>query len=744
MRKEAHPRRLSIRHAWLSALSVLIIGMILAHLIADMAVQHSVSLSAAKEEILAYRESIKSRIRDETETALMIAEFLYRTETGKHTREEIRDHIVGILESLENADVGYFFGSDYSGLSMLGPSKGTNVLSIQDKNGLYVVQELIKTAKAGGGFVEYVMPPIDGYEQAPKISYVLPFEPFGWYIGTGVTLSKIHDIEKHIDAEKWRRFTSLSLLNGLTAVFLIVALIAINRFLYRQVQGEIDELGEYLARAANEDCALDGEKFRISELASIARQTNRLVHALFSSMKTEAEAQRRFETVVHALPDLVFIVDREGHFLACEASDDSLLLVPRDKAMGHTIEELIPGEIGVGAMQKLREAFTSGNQTLYEYVLYPNGVKRWYEARFIPIDLSQILILVRDTTEVTEIRRKNEYLSYHDQLTNLYNRRYFEEEMNRLDSPRNLPLTLVMIDVNGLKMINDAFGHARGDELLVSVSEMLRMVCRSGEIIARTGGDEFVILLPETSKAEADRLIRRIYERLSSEPREEWIVSISIGFATKETMDETIESVYALAEKNMYRRKLAESQSMRNQTVQVIMRTLSEKNKREKVHSERVSALCRKIGEAMGLDYQAVKELETAGLLHDIGKIVIDEKLLNKEGPLTAEEFAEVKKHPEISYQILRAVDTYATIAEDILSHHERWDGKGYPRGVPGPQLSLTARIIAVADAYEAMTANRSYRVAISHEKAIAEILKNAGTQFDPEIAAIFAALAPD
>ena len=173
---------------------------------------------------------------------------------------------------------------------------------------------------------------------------------------------------------------------------------------------------------------------------------------------------------------------------------------------------------------------------------------------------------------------------------------------------------------------------------------------------------------------------------------------------------------------------------MRNQTIKVIMHTLHEANLREKIHSERVSKLSRIIGEAMELEDEVLKELEITGLMHDIGKIAINNNILNKPGKLTEMEYEEIRRHPEISYHILKSADVYTRLAEYVLSHHERWDGNGYPRGLSGEDIPLVARIITVADAYEAMTANRPYKKPLSHEQAVEELKRCSGTQFDPEI----------
>ncbi|MGH4138355.1 HD domain-containing phosphohydrolase [Clostridium sp.] len=345
---------------------------------------------------------------------------------------------------------------------------------------------------------------------------------------------------------------------------------------------------------------------------------------------------------------------------------------------------------------------------------------------------------INDVTEIKHKQEEIEHLSYYDQLTGLYNRRFYEEELMRLDTTRNLPLTIVMGDVNGLKIVNDSFGHVKGDELLKKVAGVIKLGCREDDIIARLGGDEFVIILPKTDGFEADQIIKRINNLSSKEKIESIDISISFGYETKNTEKEKTEEIFKKAEDHMYKKKLFESPSMRGKAIAAIIRTLHEKNKREEQHSHRVSALCESMGEALRLPEYEIKELKNIGLLHDIGKIAIDENILNKAGKLTGVEWNEIKRHPEIGYRILNTVDDMSDMAKYLLHHHERWDGKGYPKGLKGDEIPFVSRIITIADAYDAMTSERSYRSALSNEVAIEELQKNAGTQFDSELVRVF------
>ena len=457
------------------------------------------------------------------------------------------------------------------------------------------------------------------------------------------------------------------------------------------------------------------------------------------------EERTLFKTTLHSIGDGVISTDINGNVDIMNSVAESLTGWTMEEAKGHPFKSVfvIINEFTrtkcddpVEKVFKTEEIIELENHTL---LIKKNAEEVPIEDSAAPIrdekgKITGVVVVFRDCSDKREKQEKIQYLSYHDQLTGLYNRHFFEEELLRLDVERNLPFTIAMLDVNGLKLTNDAFGHEAGDLLLKNVAKVLKNECRTDDIISRIGGDEFIILLPKTSPTEAELIVKRIYKAIDEQKVDNIVISVSIGWETKEYISQDIKEVFAKAEDYMYRKKITESQSMRNQTIKVIMQTLHETNAREKVHSERVGKLCRKIGESMKLDDEVLKELELAGLMHDIGKIAINNDILNKPGKLTDAEFTEIKKHPEISYHILKSADVYTRLAEYVLSHHERWDGKGYPRGISGEDIPLVARIITVADAYEAMTATRTYKEAFSHEQAIDELKRCAGTQFDPDI----------
>jgi diguanylate cyclase (GGDEF)-like protein len=348
---------------------------------------------------------------------------------------------------------------------------------------------------------------------------------------------------------------------------------------------------------------------------------------------------------------------------------------------------------------------------------------------------------LRDVAESRQKDSETTYLSYHDTLTGLYNRAFLQEEEKRLDTARQLPISVIMGDVNGLKLTNDLFGHAEGDALLVRIAGILSECCRDEDIVARVGGDEFFILLPQTSGEAALDICRRIYARCQKEEgglQGSAKVSISLGCATKADASQSLQDATKAAEEGMYRRKLLESRSQHSLLISSIRKTLFEKSFETEQHTQRLITSCKAVAEALNLPDDQLNDIELFALLHDIGKIAIDSHILTKPGPLDAQEWAEMRKHPEIGYRIAQASMDLAHIADFILCHHERWDGSGYPQGLKGTAIPLLARIMLVVDAYDAMTHGSVYRKTMSPQAAGEELMKNAGTQFDPNVLWVF------
>jgi diguanylate cyclase (GGDEF)-like protein/PAS domain S-box-containing protein len=343
-----------------------------------------------------------------------------------------------------------------------------------------------------------------------------------------------------------------------------------------------------------------------------------------------------------------------------------------------------------------------------------------------------------DITDRKLSEEKILYASKHDFLTGLPNRRYFDEKIIELDQPKNYPIIISMIDIDGLKVINDTFGRHSGDEIILKVSQILCKIFCNHAFVARIGGDEFIVVSTKTDVTNFKQMRNEVLEHISTQKILEIPISLSFGMAVKTIDFESINDVIIKAENDMYSKKILHNESSRNQVIVALFNSLKEKYEDERIHSDRVSHYCLMMGEKLNLTKNEILELEFAGLIHDIGKITIPDSILKKPGKLTEDEWTIMKTHTTHGYQILRSADKYSKLADYALTHHERWDGKGYPKGIKEEEIPLFSRIICICDAFEAMTSDRPYRKALPVESAIEELIRCSGSQFDPYLVNLF------
>lgn len=467
-----------------------------------------------------------------------------------------------------------------------------------------------------------------------------------------------------------------------------------------------------------------------------------------SALKSSEE---KYRLLTEFASDVIWVLDLEKlEYTYVSPSIYYLTGYTAAEALGMNLMDSITGE----SQLIIKEAFERG---LREFLMNPddpkshilevrqrckNGDVIWVEVSFKYRYNAAESIEIVGVSRNIEGRKKSErevlYLSYHDQLTGLYNRRFYDEELQRINFQRNLPITLVVGDVNGLKLTNDVFGHVAGDSLLKNIAAILNKELRAEDVAARIGGDEFALLLPRTDSSGAEALVGRIKQDFLNTEPENSILSVSFGWAVKEALEDDFGKLFKHAEDIMYHKKLTESPDMKCRTILLTMRKLYQKYVSEQQHSENVGCLCRKIGKVLNLPEGELKELELLGKMHDIGKIGIREDILNKTRKLAKSDWREIRRHPEVGYQILRSADEYVHIAESVLSHHERVDGTGYPRNLTLDEIPLQSRILAVAEAFDAMRTGGGYREPVSELEAVRELTANSGTQFDSNITKVF------
>ncbi len=390
----------------------------------------------------------------------------------------------------------------------------------------------------------------------------------------------------------------------------------------------------------------------------------------------------------------------------------------------------------------LRKGKTVALKT-HMYIISKQGNKRIIEDSAAPIldtdgTIQGVVMVFRDVTDKKKKQDEFLFLSYHDSLTTLYNRRYAEEQMKKIEEMEQYPLSVILGDINGLKMVNDVLGRFEGDRFLIEASKIFMNTCRPSDIVARWGGDEFIILLPNANAAETEQICETIRGKCTEITAININLSISLGYAVRKNATEEIAKTINMAEEAMYTQKLLDSRSYRNSILETFRQTLFEKSHETEAHAHRLMQLSKRMGEVMNLPQASLQELELLGALHDIGKIGVPDQILNKPGKLNEDEWVIMKRHCEIGCRITQSIPEFVRISDYILSHHERWDGNGYPRGLKGEEIPLLSRILCIVDAYDAMTSERPYRKPMAPENAIQELIKNAGKQFDPALVQLF------
>ncbi len=462
------------------------------------------------------------------------------------------------------------------------------------------------------------------------------------------------------------------------------------------------------------------------------------------------EEKEKLNITLSSIADGIVVTDDEGKVVMLNNAAERLTGWKNSEARRLPVEEVFEicgrkceTQSTTLLTRELRRHFAATFAD-YPVLITKTGKKRIINYKSAPITTIEQsgsmgdIISFRDVT--TSVRRQEtiERLSFKDSLTGLYNRNLFTNLYKDIISKDMLPMTVIIGDLMGLKLMNDAFGHQVGDEALQKMAHAIKSASGNDGLVFRWGGDEFLILLPRVGEEPGRDIRDRIREACSRVTVNGIAVKISFGRSARLDMDSSFENVLKAAEDRMYRHKLLYSTSYRSLILSSLKSALFEKSGETEEHGQRIAKNANKLAKRLGFGIDQLDDLEIFAVLHDIGKIAIDNDILTKTERLTDAEWEIIKQHPETGYRIAKNIPELNDIAEYILCHHERWDGKGYPRGLVGEEIPLIARVLSIADAYDAMTADRSYRKALSKEAAKQELLDNAGTQFDPNLIPLF------
>jgi len=453
--------------------------------------------------------------------------------------------------------------------------------------------------------------------------------------------------------------------------------------------------------------------------------------------------EEQYKKIFNNAPIGMMVEDDKGNILRVNDRYCKVTGYRREELEGKTIFETIVPEAQIDFAKENIKKLISGEILEFVTMNYKKDGKAYFtklkETRItLPNKKPGVFSMHMDLSDLKEKEDKLRYLSLHDNLTGLYNRSYFEEKLKDENYINDLPVALIIVDVNGLKLINDTYGHEVGDQLLIRTAEMLKDFAGINDTLARLGGDEFAVIIPNMSRKEAEELVSDIKAKSSRTEADLISISVGIGMAVKESEDEDIYRVFNKADDRMYRDKLTMGRSVKSKLVQNLLDTLGAKSNETKEHAVRMTDLAFRLGEKLRLKAQELNKLNLLATLHDIGKVTISEEILKKPGRLNDQEWKKIREHPEKGYSIAAATEEFADIAELILYHHEKFDGSGYPEGLKGTEIPLLSRIITIIDSYDVMTHKRSYSSAVSIKEALKEIKRCSGSQFDPQIADVF------
>ncbi|SMD05271.1 diguanylate cyclase domain-containing protein [Sporomusa malonica] len=534
---------------------------------------------------------------------------------------------------------------------------------------------------------------------------------------------------------------------------IIISLLAARRFVGRMHKLILD-----MKRVEAGDFSIQFTDHSSDELAELNTKFHNMVKHIQALLQqrdqTATELQRQkiyFAQLFENSPESIAILDSQARIIDINRDFESFFQYELREVYGRLIDDVIvPStlyEEGLAISKTVLESVKcqldttrkrkDGSLVDVQLIAYPI---------IIDDQVAGIYAIYRDISERKRAENQLQYMSFRDVLTGVFNRNYFEQELQRLESEQKMDrLGIIVCDVDGLKLINDTLGHEKGDLLLKTAAEILQSSIPHEAVLARIGGDEFGILLPGAGEAELATVYTRIHQKLRvyNSSRSDFTISLSLGYASV-SHAASLKDAVKLADNRMYKEKLHRSQSARSALVKTLMHALHARDFITEGHGERMQELVEKLARRAGVHEYAIGDMKLFAQFHDLGKVGIPDGILFKPGPLDETELAEMRRHSEIGYRIAIASPELNHIADWILKHHEWWNGNGYPIGLKGTEIPLESRILAIVDAYDAMTNDRPYRKGMDKDTACIELTRCAGKMFDPNLVHSFIEMITD
>lgn len=439
----------------------------------------------------------------------------------------------------------------------------------------------------------------------------------------------------------------------------------------------------------------------------------------------------KYRTLIETIPDIL-LVSNDGK-LALFSS-----LSQTAAALAHAMldSEEITGLI----TEAVEEARRDRRLVTVNFTFAFKAFLGHYEARANVTQMDDVLVIVRDMTTEVLFQEKLRDMAMRDGLTRLYSRRYFEERLAEIDGRYMENQAIIVMDIDGLKIINDTMGHEAGDKLIITVAGILTNIFDEAMCIARIGGDEFGVLITGLHQDAIERQLENFGSEIKKYKRKKDTLNLSVSygysFIKKAVAD--LSMMFREADNKMYQNKLLKENSNRSSIVKALTKMLEAKDFITQGHAQRMERLAVMMGRTLGLSHNQIDRLELLAKFHDIGKVGIPDSILMKPGRLTENEWEIMKSHSIIGKRIAETSPELREISQLILLHHERWDATGYPLGMRGEDIPVECRILSIIDTFDAMTNDRPYRNALSLKEAGAEIARCAGTQFDEHLVHIF------